>query len=260
MKPYKLDNIILLDLSIYIKGTLIISDIHIGYEEALNKQGILIPRLQTNEMISKIQEIFQKLNQLKLPIKAIVVAGDLKHEFGKILNQEWNDTLKFLEILKKKTSDVIVIRGNHDVIIDHITKKVELNVQPYHIFDDICILHGDALPENIKMYAKDKNDFLIKFDKVKTIIMGHEHPAVGLNDGIRTEKFKCFLKGKYKYNNQLKDLIVIPSFFQITEGSDILKEKLLSPYLKNIDEFQILVVTDEIYDFGTVKKLLKKML
>jgi hypothetical protein len=67
---------------------LVISDIHVGYEEALNKQGILIPRLQFRDIAQRLEKIISKRK-----FKIIVVNGDLKHEFGKISAQEWRHSL-----------------------------------------------------------------------------------------------------------------------------------------------------------------------
>ena len=85
------------------------------------------------------------------------------------------------------------------------------------------------------------------------MIIGHEHPAIGLRDKGRVEKYKCFFKGKYKD----KILIVIPSFNMLTEGTDILKEKLLSPFLQQkLDDFEIFIVGKEVLYFGKVKNLI----
>jgi uncharacterized protein len=84
---------------------------------------------------------------------------------------------------------------------------------------------------------------------VSTIIIGHEHPAVTIKDGPRTELFKAFLIGKWKG----KDLIVMPSFNLITEGTDVLKEEVLSPFLNNLDNFKAIVVSDKLYKFGKLK-------
>ena len=46
------------DLSLVYKDHLIISDLHIGFEEAMNKQGILIPRFQFEEIKAKITSDF----------------------------------------------------------------------------------------------------------------------------------------------------------------------------------------------------------
>ena len=64
-------------------------------------------------------------------------------------------------------------------------------------------MHGDKLPD-------DKN-----LKQTETIIIGHEHPCIGIRNGERLEKIKCYLTGNYKGNK----LIVMPSFNFISEES-----------------------------------------
>ena len=50
-------NIQIIDLGLYLKKekTLILSDIHIGYEASLNKQGIFVPRLMFKELTKRLE-------------------------------------------------------------------------------------------------------------------------------------------------------------------------------------------------------------
>lgn len=212
--------------------TLVIADLHIGYEEALNKQGVLVPRMMFDEMKKEIEEL------LKLKPKIIVVNGDLKHEFGEISKQEWFETLDILDILMKKAK-VVLVKGNHDTILGPIAKKKGLKIKDYYIIGNICILHGDKIIENGDV------------KKSKVIIIGHEHPAVSIREGVKSEVYKCFLVGKWKN----KKLIVMPSFFSVFEGSDVKKEKLLSPYLHDIKNFDVYVLGDKLYWFGKLKNI-----
>ena len=51
--------------------------------------------------------------------------------------------------------------------------------------------------------------------------MGHGHPAVSLSEGVKKEKYKCFLVGKYsKAGNGKRDVIIVLSFFPLVEGTD----------------------------------------
>ena len=62
--------------------------------------------------------------------------------------------------------------------------------------------------------------------------------------------YKCFLVGKY----EKKQLIMIPSFNVLTIGSDVLHEKRLSPYVpEDVSKFNVYIIEDDVYDFGTVK-------
>jgi len=231
-----LEGIEIIDLALYIKKekTLILSDLHIGYEEMLNKQGILIPRHQLKDIVDKLDRIFSKVKP-----KIIVINGDLKHEFGTISEQEWRDTLKIADHISTK-GKLILVKGNHDTILGPISKKRNIELVDKYKTGDLLIMHGDGA-------AKEKD-----IKEIKTIIIGHEHPAITLKEKGREERYKCFLKGRWKRKN----LIVMPSMNPVTEGTDVLKDKLLSPYLQgNLDNFEVFVAADKTYDFGKIKNI-----
>lgn len=250
----------IIDLGLYLRdhNALVISDVHIGYEEALNKQGILIPRLQFQQVMKRIENLIsQALKKNKqTSFDLIIINGDLKHEFGTISDTEWRQTLKFIDFLATKTKKIILIKGNHDTILEPIAKKRNIEIVDEYVLGnskkdcEYYFCHGNIVPKTSA------------FKKAKTIIIGHEHPAIALREDARVEKFKCFLFGKYKEsnntltkryslknmikNNAAKNLIVLPSFNPITEGTDILKENLLSPFLhQNLNDFEVYVVPDE---------------
>jgi putative SbcD/Mre11-related phosphoesterase len=252
-----------IDLALYLKKEkiLIIADTHIGYEEALNKQGVLIPRFQFKEIIKRLEKIVGKRK-----IDKIIINGDIKHEFGRISEQEWRHTLRLLDFLSKYCKEIILVKGNHDTILGPIAEKRKVKVvdcvvissdgviKPLGIKsmgikslkNNLLIIHGDKINENILKIIKKNN---IK------IIIGHEHPAVSIHEGVRTELFKCFLKGKWKK----RTLIVQPSFNLVTEGTDIVKEELLSPFLKqDLSSFECFIVGDKVYEFGKLSKFYKE--
>lgn len=213
---------------------LIINDLHLGYEESLRQKGIFVPKYQFQEIISLLQRIFQKVKPEK-----ILINGDLKHEFGKILNQEWKDVLQLIDFLLQHCQEVIIIRGNHDPIIKPIAEKRRTKVVTDYRTGDILIIHGDELIET----------------DARRIVIGHEHPAITIREGSKWEKYKCFLKGKWNR----KELIAVPSFNPLLEGTDILKEQLLSPFLTKIDAFVVFVNSkEEIFNFGMVREIKKR--
>ena len=128
-----LPNIEIVDLALCFDATLVIADVHIGYEEALNKQGVLVPRLQFEEMVKRMESIFSVLKDKK--IERIVVNGDLKHEFGTISEQEWRNTLKFIDLLAKHCNEIVLIKGNHDTILGPIARKRNVKVMDYFIVE-----------------------------------------------------------------------------------------------------------------------------
>ena len=54
----------IIDLALLLyNNVLVIADTHIGYEEALNKQGLLVPRFQFREIIRRLDGIFAILER-----------------------------------------------------------------------------------------------------------------------------------------------------------------------------------------------------
>lgn len=220
------------DLGLYFKSsrTLIIGDTHLGYEENLRRSGVFVPFQQFGKTRNRLDKIFDSVD-----VNRIIVNGDVKDEFGSILNTEWKEVLDFVDYLKSKCSEVVFIKGNHDKILDVVLKKKELDLVDSFSFDDVFVCHGN------KIFDTDKG----------TIVIGHEHPAVMIKSRIRAEMFKCFLVGKFND----KELVVIPSFNVLTEGSDILNGKLLSPYLSDVSNFEVYVVGKDVLHFGKVRDI-----
>ena len=223
-----INKIEIIDLSLKYKDIIIFGDLHLGFEQSLISKGFLIPYSQFNKLMNRIKKIIEKTKP-----KTIIINGDLKEEFGKISDQEWKDSLELIDYLKSK-AELIFVKGNHDTILEPIAKKRNIKIKKRFDIDNITITHGDTIIEKPN----------------KTIIISHEHPAISFKERP-DEKFKCFLLGKYKSHN----LIVMPSFNLLIPGSNITKETFLSPYLKNIDNFEVFVVEDKVYKFGRVKNI-----
>lgn len=238
-----LKGVIAEDLFLYLPehNAFIISDIHIGYEESLNRRGILIPRNNYADLFLRLEKSLEHIKKSNV-IERIIINGDLIHEFGKISKKEKELTHKFIKFLSSY-GKVLLIEGNHDKALKYFVDE-SIIIEDRVLLGKILVMHGDKIvPKDV---LKD----------VTTIIIGHEHPAVNISSGLRIEKCKCFLKGKYAGKN----LIVMPSCNLFIEGTDIAKEKLLSPFLKGNDvlNFEVYVVEDKIYDFGKLKNIVNQ--
>jgi uncharacterized protein len=239
-----LKNAILIDEKI-----LVISDVHIGYEEYIASSGLL--RLQMKDIYEIMDCNFRQLEKGKVVLENIVILGDLKHEFGEISESEWRDTLKFLDYLSKKCDEVILIKGNHDNIIGPIASKRKVKLVDFWKYEDICFFHG--------------NKWFDSCDDCDMLILGHIHPAITLDDDYKKEKYKCFLQGKWKK----KKIIVLPSLghisfgYELSKMIDLDKKKKGFCFLpkKDIIKLNVLIYNDKedkVYDFGVLKKLVKK--
>src|SRR3989344_3848437 len=99
----------------------------------MNKQGLLVPRFQFEEIIKRLESIFLRLKNKS--IEKIIVNGDLKHEFGTISEQEWRLTLRLLDFLGKHCKEVILIKGNHDTILGPIAEKRNVRVLGHYLIE-----------------------------------------------------------------------------------------------------------------------------
>ncbi len=204
----------------------IIADLHLGLENVLIESGFNIPKIQIDDIIERLEKIDE--------IERIIIAGDLKHEFGKNLPYEWEDVKKLLNYLLDRDLDVVVVRGNHDNYLKAILTKFGIELLDYFNVGEWKIVHGHK-----ECYATK-------------IIMGHEHPAVKVRvDGMYT--FHCFLRIKYEG----KEVIVLPAFSPLVSGSDITSCNFISPILKNVrcEDVEVYAVNDDVYYLGTLEKL-----
>ena len=224
----------IIDLALQYKDTLIIGDLQLGYEAVLHKQGVLVPPFQLKDILKRLENIFKKTTA-----KRIVINGDIKHQFGSISEQEWRETLQLFDYLLTKVQEIILVKGNHDLTLGPIAKKRNIAIVDSYTIDDVTILHGHELPKKI----------------TKILVIGHEYPAISFPKRPG-EKYKCFLLGKWKRSN----LLVLPSFNPLTEGSDVMQEHFLSPFLQGgIKNFEVYIVeSGKTLHFGkiqTIKKL-----
>ncbi len=210
------------------------ADLHLGYDEDLFRKGVHLPTSEWQYQRALIGKLIRKYNP-----QTIILNGDIKHTFGDINEKEWRHTLQLLDLLGER--EVIVIKGNHDIALAPIARKRQIKVVDYFVSDDLLFLHGDVLPQESLLSA------------ARTIIIGHEHPAIGLTNGVRTELYKCFLLLPWKN----KQLLVQPSTFSLTTGTDVLAHTLLSPFLASLSRARAYVVGEDgvVLDFGQLNKV-----
>jgi len=221
---------------------LALGDLHLGFEEVLREGGVMLPFNIFKEVIRDFDKLFEKVGK----VDKVILLGDLKHEFGRISMDERKEIGEMFNYLRRKSKEVILIKGNHDVIIEPIVKDLErVELVDYFLLGDMGFLHGDRdFPE-----IHDK--------KIRTWIVGHAHPAITLYEegGSKKEKYKCFLTGRYKG----KEIIVVPSFFEVNEGTDVLGGFDLGLVWNfNLKKFKVKIIDErslEVLDFGALEKL-----
>src|SRR3989344_1554407 len=223
-----------------VKKSLVIGDLHIGYEESLNERGVFISRRMFDEGIDYLNRVFAKTGK----VDKIILLGDVKHEFGKILRQEWKEVFELIDYFREKLGEggeIIIVKGNHDKILGAVVGKKGIEIVDYFIDGEFAFLHGDRDFEEIHDSG------------VRYWIVGHGHPAVRIGDGTKVENYKCFLVGKFKG----KEVIVVPSFFEGVIGSDVRESELGLAWDFNFEKFRVMAVGGgfEVLDFGLLGEM-----
>jgi len=178
------------------ENVLVVADMHLGVEAALEYQGLSIPRVQTK----KIADYMTKLIKTVSP-SMVIVAGDLKHNFSRNLVQEWQDIERFVKGLSGKSS-LEVIKGNHDNYLGLILRDYRIPLKSEVTVSGVRVLHGHSG----------------RLDGQMTI-MGHIHPSMRLRDGIGASlKDRCFLYDK------ARRVLVLPALSLVAYGVDVVSQ------------------------------------
>lgn len=194
-------------LSAIVDGTLVISDLHIGYESVLEDSGLHLPRIQTETMRDSLMDMVERYSPDRF-----LLLGDLKHEFSRNLAQEWSEARRILGTLQDH-GEVIIVRGNHDNYLATIASKLGVELVDDYSASGIHFAHGH-----------------LPFEK-RPLVMGHEHPSVRLFDSVGAYvKLPCFL------HFEKEEVLVMPAFSPLAAGTDITSGTgMLSPVLEGAD-------------------------
>ncbi len=223
--------------------TLIIADLHLGWEINLAKKGIHVP--------SQMPKIRQKLMQLvnKTKLDTLIILGDVKHTIAKAESAEWRDISEFFETIRTKIRDVQIVRGNHDGNLEPLLlPTIQLHPSTGIALNTTGLFHGHTWP------AK-------KLLKCTTLIMGHVHPTAFFRDSLGFQitkpvwiKCKCsaeklaraFLKSKHikatnnpiattkKHFNitpKVKQLFIMPCFNDFLGGRPVNEKREHTSYI-----------------------------
>jgi len=219
------------------EGVLVVGDLHLGYEESLNVSGVSFSEKMFNEMIVYFDSVFEKIGK----VDKIVLLGDVKHDFSGNTKQEWNSVLKLFDYLLLHCKKIIVTKGNHDNYLKAIAGKRSIEVLDCYIWQNVAFVHGN------KEYSEmtDKN--------VEYWVIGHGHPAIKIRDEVKVEKYKCFLEGKFGG----RKIIILPSFVEFNEGSDVREYDLGLAWKFDLKKFSVLVVREDlnVLNFGKLKNI-----
>ena len=205
------------------KKNLIVTDIHIGFENSMTSNEIFIGKNSTiNETIQELSEIIDAENP-----DSLILLGDVKSSIKNISRNEWDEVPMFFEKIREKC-DVILVPGNHDANIQRLVPdNISMISSTGVVEENILLTHGHTMPSE-------------NFSHVDKIIMGHVHPVFFQEDSvingqrvwisIKTEKGKIFPNKSGEL-----EITIIPSFNKYFYATHRKKyKKSISPIIDKI--------------------------
>ncbi len=201
-----------------VKDTIVVADLHIGYERELEEKGINIPD-QAEDMIDSIGKMLKREGAERL-----IINGDLKHNIPKGSWQEYRDIPKAVDRWLKIVDEVHMIPGNHDGGIQrYLPSDVFIHESSGKVLEDIGYFHGHAIPSD-KVLSTGK------------VVLAHVHPTVALFDSFKNkEKKECWIRLKYEWKGKSGEAVVMPHFNPLLGGTsvNIEEDPYLGPFLTN---------------------------
>lgn len=169
--------------------TVIVSDIHIGKAAHFRKNGVALPKSVNNDNLWRLANVL-----LDSGARRLLILGDLVHSSH---NLEWDEFVDFRANFPQL--EVVLIRGNHDVLSINHYKKAEISVLNELYEGDFYFTHDPASDRREKV----KNQTAVYH------LCGHIHPAIVLRGAAKQSlRLPCYWFGK----NQA----VLPAFGSFT--------------------------------------------
>jgi hypothetical protein len=198
------------DVPALVAGDLLVAaDLHIGLEEELREKGIRVPG-RAEAMASLLVETADRRGADRL-----VLLGDVKHLVPKMASRERRDVYVFFRDLAARFREIYIAQGNHDGMLRHIVPRSVKFRSPYGFrIEDVGFCHGHAWPFKKVMEAK-------------TLLMGHNHPAVAFRDAMgHRQILPCWMRVPFRakhrrYARLPREAIVVPAFNELCGGMPV---------------------------------------
>jgi metallophosphoesterase superfamily enzyme len=167
-------------------ATVVIADLHLGYEQARRRAGEAVPARPLSDILSPLSPLIRSRG-----VRRLAIAGDL-FEAGpdRALAVALRDWCRVQPI-----ELVAVVPGNHDCELSHLADLLPIRSDGYDL-GDWRIVHGDgALPEG-------------------RVVHGHEHPWVSWSPQLSAA---CYLVGPTR--------LILPAFSTDAAGVNVLTQR-----------------------------------
>jgi hypothetical protein len=166
------------------QGLLAVADLHLGYAWSHRAQGQLMPVAPKDNVLDRLKALIGDYNPQR-----VVLLGDIVHRALPV--PALLDELRALLSLAEGKCELVLLAGNHDRKLQQLLKQLGASdvLQDELLAGENVFLHGDRPATQ----------------PATRYIIGHEHPAISLGDGVATSrKFPSFLIAQ--------NVLTLPSF------------------------------------------------
>lgn len=185
---------------------LAVADLHLGYAWAHRLSGQLMPIPPTNDTLARIAAL-----QRDYSPSEIVMVGDIVHRAMalSVLEEEIRELIEALSA----ASQLTFLAGNHD---RHLAKILQQWNLP------MALAESRLVGRNLLVHG----DKAVAAPPGQRLVMGHEHPAISIGDGVTTShKCPCFLVSE--------SVVVLPAFSCWAAGTNMRAYELMSDVARN---------------------------
>jgi len=200
--------------------SLIMSDVHIGFEEELHNVGFRVPS-QSWRLVEEIKQLIKNTGA-----KRLIILGDLKHKVPGTSKIEWRYLSGMVEDIRRMVDEIVLVPGNHDagiskILGDSVTYAPSRGFMIEDEEHKVGLFHGHTWPS-------------ITLSNADMLVMGHMHPVVRLRAEIGftirkrvwliLEADRASLVKRLRRKQDLKaprgrlSLLVMPSFNDFLSG------------------------------------------
>jgi putative SbcD/Mre11-related phosphoesterase len=184
---------------------LAVADLHLGYAWSHRAQGQMLPVAAGDDALQRLKELVAEYRPA-----TVAILGDIVHCALPV--PALIEELRALLAIADSQTKLILLAGNHDRALESLLQKIDAAplLHREHRAGENLFLHGDRAPA----------------EPAARCIIGHEHPAVSLGDGVATSrKFPCFLIAK--------DVVTLPSFSNWSAHTPIAHYQFMSPIARS---------------------------
>jgi len=193
--------------------TLAVADLHLGYAWAHRAQGQMLPIGAEEKTLARLRDLVRDYEPEEL-----VLLGDIVHRAVRV--KPFVDELCALIAELSTRTTLRLVLGNHDRHLQALLLDSGITTMTTreHLAGTHTLLHGDctdaAAAETLFAQCTGR------------VIIGHEHPAVSVSDGVATSvRCPCFLVGE--------KLLVLPAFSTWAAGTEVRGNDFLSAYTRH---------------------------